>query len=141
MPYLLMFVLGLVLGSLSDLFIRRKYFSVGVGRKLFTTIGMGLPIPFLISLTYADDVYLKVIFLTIIIAAEAANNCGFLANHLDLSPNFAGTIMGFTTCASNATAVMAPIIVGLIVTDKVSIKFYAFICIHHIEYLSRFFAV
>lgn len=114
-----MLFLGFVLGMLSDLFIRKKVFKVGTTRKLFTSIGMGLPIPFLISLTYANNIYVEIIFLTIIISAEAANNCGFLANHLDLSPNFAGTIMGCTTCASNAMAVIAPIIVGLIVTDKV----------------------
>lgn len=119
LPYLLMLVLGFVLGYLSDILIRKKFFKVGTSRKMFTSIGMGLPIPFLVSLTFVDNIYLIILFLTIIISAEAANNCGFLANHLDLSPNFAGTIMGCTTCASNVMAVIAPIIVGLIVTDKV----------------------
>lgn len=40
------------------------------------------------------------------------------ANHIDIAPNFAGTLMGLTNCAANIMSIIAPLLVGYIVTDE-----------------------
>ncbi|KAJ6642400.1 putative inorganic phosphate cotransporter, partial [Pseudolycoriella hygida] len=42
----------------------------------------------------------------------------FQVNHIDLAPNFAGTLMGVANAVANIFSIIAPLIVGLIVTDE-----------------------
>lgn len=41
-------------------------------------------------------------------------------NHIDLAPNYAGTLMGITNCCANIMSIIAPLVVGLIVKEEVS---------------------
>lgn len=47
--------------------------------------------------------------------------CGFNINHLDLAPNFAGVLMGIANGLENITTIMAPLTVGWVVHDPVSL--------------------
>lgn len=58
--------------------------------------------------------------LAVAMALNAGTYSGYLCNHLDLSPNFAGTLMGITNGFSNLTSILAPSIAGVILTKKVS---------------------
>lgn len=75
---------------------RHNYISIGVGRKIFNTIGLWSPVPLLIALGYVpkESSSLAVVLLTAAIALNSACYVGYLINHMDLSPNFAGTLMG-----------------------------------------------
>lgn len=44
-------------------------------------------------------------------------------NHIDISPNYAGTMMSISNFVSNSCASMAPLVVGFILTDVVSSTF------------------
>lgn len=44
---------------------------------------------------------------------------GLFSNHADLSPNYVGVLMGISNTAGNFSGLMAPLYVGLIVTDTV----------------------
>lgn len=39
-------------------------------------------------------------------------------NHIDISPNYAGTLMGLTNGAANIMSIIAPLLVGFIVHDQ-----------------------
>lgn len=39
-------------------------------------------------------------------------------NHIDIAPNFAGTLMGLTNGAANIMSIIAPLLVGFIVHDQ-----------------------
>lgn len=39
---------------------------------------------------------------------------------MDLSPVYAGTLMGITNCLSNIMSILGPLFVGIVVTDTVS---------------------
>lgn len=43
-------------------------------------------------------------------------------NHIDLAPNFAGTLMGISNCTANCMSILAPLVVGLIVSNEVFLK-------------------
>lgn len=40
--------------------------------------------------------------------------------HIDMAPNFAGTMMGITNCFANIVSIIAPLVAGLILQDEVS---------------------
>lgn len=62
---------------------------------------------------------LAVALLTLSVAMNGASYVGYLINHMDLSPNFAGTLMGITNAVSNVMSILGPLFVGFVVTDEV----------------------
>lgn len=66
-----------------------------------------------------SNVIAAVTLLTIAVALNSGAYTGFLTNHLDLSPNFAGLLMGITNGFSNLTSILGPLVAGFIVTDEV----------------------
>lgn len=86
--------------------------------------GHWVPAATLIALGYvtAENPDLAVTLLTIAVGFNAATFVGFQVNHIDLAPKHAGTMMGITNCAANILSIIAPIMVGYIVTDDVSKK-------------------
>lgn len=125
LPYLIMWILSLGCSEISDFIMRRGYVSVGVGRKIFNTIGLWTPAVLLIALGYVskENTSLAVILLTTAIAFNSASFVGYLINHMDLSPNFAGTLMGCTNATANVFSILGPMFVGFVVTDAVRISF------------------
>lgn len=92
------------------------------------TFGEIIPALALISLGFvdADHKSLAVTLLIVSVAINIAIFCGHHANHMDLSPNFAGPLMGFTNAAANVCSILAPLIHGYIVEDPVSFFFFYF---------------
>lgn len=119
-----MFLLSLVFSPLSDFLINRQYITVANGRKIFNSIGHWLPAICLIGLGFVtkENSSVAVALLVLSVGFNAGTNAGYLVNHMDLSPNFAGTLMGITNAMANLISIIAPIAVGYIVTDSVSTK-------------------
>jgi hypothetical protein len=67
-----------------------------------------------------EDSAASVALLTVCVGLNGACYVGFQLNHIDLSPNYAGTLMGITSCLANIMSIIAPMLVGLIVTNEVS---------------------
>lgn len=87
---------------------------------LFT--GHWIPGLALIGLTFSSTTgtTAAVALLTLAVGVNSAAYVGFQINHIDLSPNYSGTMMGITNCLSNIMSIIAPLLVGFIVTDEVS---------------------
>ncbi|XP_065369042.1 putative inorganic phosphate cotransporter [Calliphora vicina] len=120
LPYAAMFLLSFVFSAIQSLLSKRKCIPLSVSRKLFNTIGHWIPMISLIGLGYvsADQTTLAIVLLTITVGINGATYLGFQVNHIDLSPNFAGILMGITNCAANIMSIIAPLIVGFIVTNE-----------------------
>ncbi|XP_034478853.1 putative inorganic phosphate cotransporter [Drosophila innubila] len=123
LPYLAMIILTCGFIWLSDMLKNRgSPISLNFSRKLFNSLGLWLPMLALIGLgcitTKGASANLVVGLLTLAVATNAASYLGFHVNHMDLSPNFAGTLMGITNCAANVMSILAPLIVGLIVRNE-----------------------
>lgn len=67
-----------------------------------------------------EDSTAAVALLTVAVGLNGAVYVGFQVNHIDLSPNYAGIMMGITNCMANIMSIIAPMLVGLIVTNEVS---------------------
>lgn len=143
LPYLGMIVLTCCFIWLSDVMKRRgSQMSLNFSRKFFNSLGLWLPMLALIGLGFITDggeasAKLVIGLLTLAVATNSATYLGFHVNHMDLSPNFAGTLMGITNCAANVMSILAPLIVGLIVKDAVSRTQYALLPALILALLSR----
>ncbi|KAJ0176884.1 hypothetical protein K1T71_008063 [Dendrolimus kikuchii] len=120
MPYLAMYLLSFPFGFLSDYFLKKNYLSITSTRKLNNSIGMFGPAIALVGLSYspAGDVMMAVIILTVVVGLNAGHLSGFMLVHIDMAPNFAGTLMGITNCVANIVSIMAPLAAGAILKDE-----------------------
>lgn len=123
LPYAVMLILSLILGMFGEKLVKRKFLSIGASRRLFNSIGHWGPACALIALGYVSKGHteLAIGLLTLAVGINAATYLGFQVNHIDLAPNYAGTLMGITNCAANIMSIIAPLFVGFIVTDNVSL--------------------
>ncbi|XP_018323810.1 vesicular glutamate transporter 3-like [Agrilus planipennis] len=81
---------------------------------------MGLGVAMLVLGLYQENATSTLATVLLVLAGgiSAASTGGFLCNHLDLSPVYAGTIMGITNTISNALSIFSPLLVGVFVKDK-----------------------
>ncbi|XP_062548324.1 putative inorganic phosphate cotransporter isoform X1 [Armigeres subalbatus] len=119
LPYLVMWILSMILSPISDFLINRQYLSRVTSRKVFNTIGLWIPMAALLGLAFVPkgEIDLAVALLTMAVGINSATYLGFQVNHIDLAPNHAGTMMGITNCAANIMSIIAPLIVGLVLHD------------------------
>ncbi|XP_018804075.1 PREDICTED: putative inorganic phosphate cotransporter isoform X1 [Bactrocera latifrons] len=119
LPYTVMLLLSFAFIYLSKVLARRENVSLAFSRKFFNSIGHWIPMISLIGLGYVTKEHslLAVILLTLTVGISGATYLGFQVNHIDLSPNYAGTLMGITNGSANVMSALAPLAVGLVVTD------------------------
>lgn len=120
LPYLAMYLLSFPFGFLSDYFLAKKWLSITTCRKLSSSIGEYGPALALIGLCYVPpgDVMMAVVLLTTVVGLNAGHMTGYLLVHIDMAPNFAGTMMGITNFFANIVSIIAPLVAGLILQDE-----------------------
>ncbi|XP_071576583.1 putative inorganic phosphate cotransporter isoform X2 [Temnothorax nylanderi] len=123
LPYLSAWIVGFPISNISDLCIRRNIVTTEMSRKICNTIGHWIPAAALVGLGYVrqDQPELAVGILVIAVSCNIAAFCGHNINHMDLSPNFAGPLMGFTNTVASVCGILAPLIAGVIVQDATNI--------------------
>ena len=124
LPYLTAWILSFPVSYVSDLLIKRSILNVETSRKICNTIGQWIPAVALIGLAYVDKKQpeIAVAVLVIAVASNIAIYCGHNINHMDLSPNFAGTLMGITNTIANFCSILAPLVHSVIVTDSTDLS-------------------
>ena len=87
----------------------------------FVVIGKVIPGLLLIGLGYLDCTMkgLAIALLILGVSASGFQYSGFLINHMDIAPAYAGILFGISNSAGAITGFISPAVVGLI-TDKVS---------------------
>ncbi|KAF7996465.1 hypothetical protein HCN44_002097 [Aphidius gifuensis] len=73
--------------------------------------GSLVPIICLMAVSYADQ-FGAVVLMTIALTFIGGMYSGFLANHIDIAPNFAGTLVALTNVFATIPGVVIPIVVG-----------------------------
>ncbi|XP_053609697.1 putative inorganic phosphate cotransporter isoform X2 [Plodia interpunctella] len=122
LPFLVMYFTNFFFSWFFDMLIVKKYLSVTWSRKLANSIGCVGSSVGLIILAYApQDIYVVETIMVILCGFKISAHYGFLLNHIDISPNFAGTMMSLSNFCSNSVGVLAPIVAGLILTDVTSV--------------------
>ncbi|XP_008559447.1 putative inorganic phosphate cotransporter [Microplitis demolitor] len=123
LPYLAAWLLGFPISFTADKLVKGGYTSLESIRKIANTIGECIPALALIGLSFITSEHRNVAVGVLImsVAFNVAVFSGHQMNHMDLSPNFAGTLMGITNAAANICGIMAPLIYGVIVSDPTDI--------------------
>ncbi|KAL7630250.1 UNVERIFIED_CONTAM: hypothetical protein RMT77_019607 [Armadillidium vulgare] len=117
-PYLGMWIFSLLISVIADFSTRRRILNVTWVRKLATLIAHGGPGICLFCLSFVEcNRSWTVTLLFISITLQGGIYTGWLINHIDIAPNFAGTLYGITNGLSSIPAWVAPIVVGTL-TNK-----------------------
>ncbi|XP_068215245.1 sialin-like [Palaemon carinicauda] len=119
LPFLAQFLGSTACGCIGDYFRTRNYISVATSRRVFATISLVLPAITLVAVGYVGcNTLLAVILFPVSAACLGAIGAGHLANHLDLTPNFAGTVLGVSNTIAFSISMLAPIIVGALTPEQ-----------------------
>ncbi|KAK3921330.1 Putative inorganic phosphate cotransporter, partial [Frankliniella fusca] len=118
LPYLCLTLSSFLVGYLAQVVNERKILSLTASRKVFNSMahwGAGTALMLLAFMDVTPDQ--AVALLTVTVALESGTLAGYLVNHVDLSPNFSGALMGVTNSLSNTMGIIAPIFVSQLVGD------------------------
>lgn len=113
-----MWFISLAVSPISDYLVNHGVLSTRTSRKLFNSLGHWIPSITLLILPYVRSPPIAILLLTIAVGMNGCSYVGYMVNHLDLSPNFAGPLMGFTNSIANIMSLLGPLTVGLILTDN-----------------------
>lgn len=119
-----MFLIIHICGHLSNFLNTREYISLQLSRKLFNSIGTWGPAIGLVALGFVHNNSLAIALLIISVGINAATHSGFVINHLDIAPNFAGALVGMCISIGNIMSILSPLLAGYIITDTVNTKIY-----------------
>ncbi|XP_055294900.1 sialin-like [Sitodiplosis mosellana] len=119
MPYLLMWIVSLVAGFISDHLISGGYVTVTQARKFFGALSSVFPSACTLAASYAE--YNKtyvVLWLTLCFGFQGCYYAGLRVNILDLSPNYSGPIMAVINGIASFSGMAAPTFVGMMIPDS-----------------------
>ncbi|XP_063699068.1 putative inorganic phosphate cotransporter isoform X2 [Culicoides brevitarsis] len=119
LPYMMMWLVSVTSGILGDWLIKTGRIGITASRKLFTTIASVGPAIFIMLASYAGcDKTLVVVHFTIAMGIMGTFYPGMKVNPLDLSPNYAGTLMALTNGIGAITGIITPALVGLMTPNR-----------------------
>ena len=103
-PYIACFVVSVLSGLISDVFIRRGVKVLTV-RKISQTIAEVIPSVAIVIVGFISNTTLSVIVLTIAVGASGACSAGFATSHLDIAPQYGGLLLGFSNCLATVAGI------------------------------------
>lgn len=128
LPYLLSWFFSLASSPIADYLIENNILRRSVTRKLFNSLGFCLPALFLVLAGYSGcDVTSTVAFLTLAGGTNSMQFSGFMSTHLDMSPNYAGTLLGITNGFANIMGFLAPGFTGFLINGHEDLGHWRFV--------------
>ncbi|XP_050556778.1 putative inorganic phosphate cotransporter [Spodoptera frugiperda] len=119
-PYMTLYLLSFPFGFMTDLAMKHNWCSISACRKICNSIGEFGPAVMLIVLCQvpAGHVTLTVAMLSGVVGLSAGHLTGIWLTHIDMTPNFAGSVMGITNFFANITGIIAPLVAGAVIADE-----------------------
>ncbi|RWS25607.1 Sialin-like protein [Leptotrombidium deliense] len=128
LPYLFQAIVGWCVSSFFDSLIQRNCLEINTCRKICNTIASIGPAVCLWGVTVAKcDVFWNVALFTLSMAFYGFSYSGSSVTHVDMSPDFAGTLMGIGNSLANCANVFGPYIVGLLIEHEMSLASWALV--------------
>lgn len=122
-PYLFMWLFLVLSGLTADLLRNRHILSTTNVRKLMNASGFILPAVLLIATGYVDcNAALAVFLIITAVGFSGISFAGWSVNHLDLAPQYAGTLMGITNTIATFPGFIGPAVVGAITDGNQTVK-------------------
>ncbi|CAH0720449.1 unnamed protein product, partial [Brenthis ino] len=113
LPFLSLWLFTMALSRTLDWLRGRGHITTTTARKIGTLFASAVPAACLLCLCYAGGARALAVALTAVgVTAIGGMFCGFLSNHIDIAPNFAGTLMALTNTIATIPGIVVPIFVG-----------------------------
>ncbi|CAB3250918.1 unnamed protein product [Arctia plantaginis] len=118
LPFLAMWLANFFFSWLTDWLIIKNIMSVTNTRKFANSLGYFPAGIGLIALAYVPrNIYFVETLLVLICVFKISAHCGYLVNHMDISPNFAGPLISLSNFVSHMGTSLSPIVIAHILTD------------------------
>lgn len=120
LPYILSFIGTVGGGQLADWLRYNRILTTGEARKVFCSAGFLIPAFLLVSTSYVgcDNTSLAVVLFTIALGVQSFNSTSYSVNHLDISPRFAGILVGITNSFGTIPGIVGPYVVGYLTNNQ-----------------------
>jgi len=118
LPMLARYIGGVVISRLSDWLITRGYLTRLSARRLFNTISQVCPAVAIVLMGYAGCSVTGVMTCMVLGMFLNAIGAGHFSSAVDLSPNFAGTILGITNTTGSGMSALATFFWGALTTNN-----------------------
>ncbi|XP_069941800.1 sialin isoform X2 [Cherax quadricarinatus] len=123
LPYLLMWLFSIIAGQVADYLRTRGTLSTTATRRIFNSIGIYGPMVCIVLAGYAGcNRDAAIGLLCGAVGLNGAVYSGYMNSHLDIAPNFAGTLMGITNTAATIPGFVAPQVVGYLIKGKETVR-------------------
>lgn len=113
LPYLTVGIFTQIFGFIAD-WLLKHHLSTTQVRRLFQCTDLLVPAACLIGVGFTCNPYIAVTLFVISVACSGANFSGIFANVIDLSPQYAGLLLGLSMTFGMSAGILAPYVVGLI---------------------------
>ncbi|XP_047031795.1 sialin [Helicoverpa zea] len=115
MPFLSLWFFSMVLSRTLDWLRGKSIITTTTARKIGTICASLVPGGCLLAICYIGcSRAAAVALMAVAVTSIAGMFCGFLSNHIDISPNFAGTLMAITNTVATVPGIVVPIFVGYV---------------------------
>lgn len=116
-----MWIFSLALSKVLDTLRAKQKISTTFARKFATLTACLVPMICFIVLSYIGcQRIVAVVLMTLAVTSVGGMFSGFLSNHIDIAPNFAGTLMAITNTIATIPGIVVPIFVGKLTESDVS---------------------
>ncbi|XP_015126787.1 sialin [Diachasma alloeum] len=112
LPYFCMWLFTLILSYVLTKLQGSGVITMTFSRKIGTLFASVVPMVCLVIVCYVGNAIGAVALMTIGVTCIGGMYCGFLANHIDIAPNFAGTLVAITNAVATIPGIVVPIAVG-----------------------------
>ncbi|KAL5014023.1 hypothetical protein ScPMuIL_008293 [Solemya velum] len=113
LPYLLCWIVQVLGGILADCLRSRRLLSTVYTRKLIGSFGLLAPAVLFVCIQFAGCDHEAVIaIITLAVGLGGFTMGGIIINHLDIAPNYSGTLMGFSNGLATIPGFLGPVVVG-----------------------------
>ncbi|CAG9788581.1 unnamed protein product [Diatraea saccharalis] len=142
LPFLSLWIFSMVLSRTLDYLRGRGVITTTTARKIGTLFASVVPAICLLALCYVGcNRGAAVALMAIGVTCIGGMFCGFLSNHIDIAPNFAGTLMAMTNTVATIPGIVVPIFVGVLTHGNETISawrviFFVTIALYVIEILA-----
>ncbi|KAK2726930.1 hypothetical protein QYM36_007693 [Artemia franciscana] len=122
LPYLVSWIFSFILSTVMDKLKQKELLSVVQIRKISTGIASVLPAICLLGVAFAGCSRIAAVTLMVLaVMFISGMYIGFLTNHVDIAPNFSGTLIALTNTCATIPGFIVPAFVGALTHGNQSV--------------------
>ena len=125
LPFISRYIGAVTISPFADMIMKRGWLSTTNVRRLFNSIGLVIPCITLIMLAFASNSSLEcnttyvIALMCIGMYFNGAIAAGHFVSHVDLAPNFAGTLFGISnTFSGGVVGFLVPLVIGALLENE-----------------------